>query len=161
MGVERPVRHTDRGEVEHGAEMEGEPRAARVVTAGRVDEQNVRRLFERTDGLLERRPFAQCEQAGLVRSSCRSANDDFDPPRRGRCPGGVPGVACPSLPAREADKAAADHEVPAWFQETGTSACKLPLKVDELLGRRRPVAQALGWERRPRRRPKRAWRTVA
>ena len=41
LGTQRPVRHANGGNFEDGAQVQRKPAAARVVAAGRVDEQDV------------------------------------------------------------------------------------------------------------------------
>lgn len=47
LGDERTVRDADRRELEHGAELKREAGSARVVLAGRVDQENVGQLRQR------------------------------------------------------------------------------------------------------------------
>jgi hypothetical protein len=52
------VSDADRWELEHGAEVEGEARATRMVAARAVDEEDVRRSSELAHGCFEQRAFA-------------------------------------------------------------------------------------------------------
>jgi hypothetical protein len=53
------VGDADGREVEDGAEVEGEAGAARVVAAGAVDEEDVRRVFEGTRCGFQPRAFPE------------------------------------------------------------------------------------------------------
>jgi hypothetical protein len=57
LGCERTVRDADGREIQHGTEMKGEARGARVVAAGGVDEEHVRLLRESAHRGLEQRAF--------------------------------------------------------------------------------------------------------
>jgi hypothetical protein len=53
------MRYAHGRQTEHGPEVQCEPCPARMVASRRVDEQDVGRLGERTNGRLELRPLAQ------------------------------------------------------------------------------------------------------
>ncbi len=58
------MRHRDAGEVQHGAEMEGETSLSRVISARGVDEENFRQPAQRSNRPFEQRPFPQGQQPG-------------------------------------------------------------------------------------------------
>src|SRR6266536_5095114 len=73
---ERPVRDANSCEIEHRAEVDGKAGAAWMVTAGGIDENNVRRLRKRPNCRLEQRAFPEREQARLVRGTRATWHDD-------------------------------------------------------------------------------------
>lgn len=66
FGGERAVRDADAREVEHGSEVKRETGAARVVATRRVDQEQVRQVWEGSDGGLEKRALAKREEARFV-----------------------------------------------------------------------------------------------
>jgi hypothetical protein len=69
---QRPVGYADRGEFEHRSEVNRETSPARMVSSGRVDEQDVDRRAESSNGAFEQGAFAQSQQTRLVRRTRRS-----------------------------------------------------------------------------------------
>jgi hypothetical protein len=76
LGCQRTVRDADCREIQHGTEMKGEARTARVIPAGCIDEKDVRWLRESAQRGLEERTLAEREQAGLVRGAGSARHDD-------------------------------------------------------------------------------------
>jgi hypothetical protein len=69
-GDERAVGDANSREVEDRSELERKAGAARMVAAGRVDENDIRQLWQRTNGGFHERTLAEGEQARPVRRSC-------------------------------------------------------------------------------------------
>ena len=69
LGGERAVRDTDRRELEHCAEVEREAGSARMVAAGRVDQEHIRPLRQRANGGFQECALAESKQARLVRAA--------------------------------------------------------------------------------------------
>jgi hypothetical protein len=72
LGDERAMRYADRGDVQHRAEVEGEAAAAGMVSAGGVDQEDLRPRGEGAHGGLEQRSLSERQQSRLVRCA-RSA----------------------------------------------------------------------------------------
>ncbi len=98
----------DRRQIEHRTEVQGEPGAPGMVTAGGVHEQYVGRLRQRPHRLLQQRSFAQREQPGLVRRAGPSLDRRHLLAVGGGCPAAIARVPRAVLSARKAHEAAAD-----------------------------------------------------
>jgi hypothetical protein len=114
LGQKRTMRDPDCRQIDDRAQMQGETGATRMVAAGRIDEQHVRRLREGADCGLERRAFPQREQAGLVGTTCFARDDcarDYTPAadHRRRGPGRLALSPAPCWPPFKAGEAAADR----------------------------------------------------
>jgi hypothetical protein len=72
---EQAMRDAHRGEVKDGAEMERQAGPARMIPAGRIDEQHIGECTKLSHRGLEQRAFAEREQSGLVRRTCDSGDD--------------------------------------------------------------------------------------
>src|SRR6266545_5356926 len=108
LRVERAMGDADGREIQNCAELEREPRPARVVTARGVDQEDIRRLRKGTDGCFQQRAFAQREQSRLVGGARPALYDNrLAADIRGR-PGLVTGLARTALAAGKADEDAAD-----------------------------------------------------
>jgi protein-L-isoaspartate(D-aspartate) O-methyltransferase len=129
-------------QAEHSSEVEGEAGTPRVVAARAVDKQRVRGVVEGANGRRERRPFAQREQSRLVRGAGFGFGDGRLVGGRGGSPERVTGGADAALRARRADEAAADDRVRDGLPPDRVGLGELSLRVDELLGRRRPGRHA-------------------
>jgi len=136
------VGDADGRDVEHRAEVEGQPGAARVVAAGGVDEKEIRRLGKCTDGSFEQRAFAQRQQSRFVGGSGVAWDDGRLLTDAGGRPCLVAFMPSAALPAWEADEDAADARVrlrqPGLRHERGQEQ----LLLDELLARGRPGGHA-------------------
>jgi protein-L-isoaspartate(D-aspartate) O-methyltransferase len=141
---ERPVGDADRREVERDAEMKREPRPARMVAPGGVDQDDLRHLRQRTHGGLEKRPFPEPEEPGLVPPARRArdeggADELAGAHERCRGPAGFPRPAGPGGTAPEAEEAAADRRVGGRRPKLGRHPAELRLARDQLLRRNGPA----------------------
>jgi hypothetical protein len=126
------------GRFEHRAELEREAGSARMVAAGRVDQEHVRRFRQRVDGGFQKFALPEGEQARLVRHArmtwhhCRCWADTRGCPRRVACLAGA------AFPTGEADEDGTDLrfrlESPRCRPERGQPR----LLLDQLLARERP-----------------------
>lgn len=53
---QRPVGDADRGHVEHGSKLQGQPGPTRMISSGCVDQHNVRPVGQGTYGRFQQRP---------------------------------------------------------------------------------------------------------
>src|SRR6266508_3806340 len=75
-GGERAVRDPHGREIQHGAEVRGEARSARMVAASRVDEEDVRWPRKRADCSAEQLALAQRQQTRFVWRAGLARYDD-------------------------------------------------------------------------------------
>ena len=138
LGDERAVRDADGRELEHGAELECEACSARMVAAGRVDQQYVRRLRQRANRGFQECALAEPEQARLVRCARMTWHHrraSIDP--RG-CPRRIARLARAPFPAGEADEDAADLGLQLESPPLRPKRSQPQLLLDQLLARQRP-----------------------
>ena len=120
--------------------MEGEPGAARVVPAGRVDQQYVKRLLELPGSRRKKLPLAESQQSCLVGaagSSPHSCSLD-EPPglhHRRAGPADVAGPAGPGAAPLETDEDTGDSQsTPRGVSAQRTCGRDTFLKLFELPG---------------------------
>ena len=137
--------HPDRGDVEHGPEMEGEARSARMVTPRGVDQHKRRHRRKSLQRRSEKRAFAQGEEARVV-GSPSNAGDDRNLgmvaalPHHGASPRRFPGAASPLATFLETDEAGSDGEVTLRRRPPiGRPVTNRGLRKDELSSRTGPV----------------------
>jgi len=63
---------TDRWDSQEGPEVQGEPTAPWMITAGRVDDQHVGVWLEGPNGCCQQRPFAKSKESSLIGSRSRT-----------------------------------------------------------------------------------------
>jgi hypothetical protein len=115
----RPMRHTDRGQVEYGSQMQGQSRSPRVVAPSRVEEQYVWTLRQAAHGRLHQRAYPQRQQPWFIPPTGTTGNDmTSDEPiaayQHRRRPGRVTCLPGPIVFLLERHKAAAHHRVASW-----------------------------------------------
>jgi hypothetical protein len=118
--------------------VEGEARTARVIAAGRIYEEHIRRLAERAHRGLEQRSFAQREQTRLVRCARLPRYDDRFFADRGGRPRRVARAALAAAAAGEADEDAADSRSRSELPGRRVKRAEPELLLDQLLARLRP-----------------------
>src|SRR6266508_4115534 len=116
LRVERAMGDADGREIQNCAELEREPRPARVAAARGVDQEDIRPLRKGTGGCFQQGAFAQRKQPRLVRgASLALYGNRVAADIRGR-PCFVAGLARTALAAGKADEDAADpHAARATF----------------------------------------------
>jgi hypothetical protein len=114
LGNKGPMCDADRGEVEHGTQVDRQPGSSRVVATGGVEEQNVGRRLEQAHRPLHQGTHAEGQQPWLVRRP-RNALDHMRLGDRASAhnhcggPGRIADIAGPSHATREAHPAAPDE----------------------------------------------------
>ncbi len=116
LGAQRPVRDPHRGQVELGAELEGQSGPAGMVQPGGVDEQHVRRPRQRAHDLVEQASDPQRQHPRDVRRARDTGrhlpvHEPAAALDHRRAPGRVAGPARPGVPAGGAHPAAADPQL--------------------------------------------------
>jgi hypothetical protein len=108
LGGERAVRDAHRREVQHCTEVEGEAAAAGMVSAGGVDQEDIRLRGKGSHGGFEQMSLSEGQQPRLVRCARSAGYDDrLAVDTRGR-PGRVARVARAAAASGEADEDAAN-----------------------------------------------------
>jgi hypothetical protein len=137
-GEQRTVRQTHRREVEYESQVKCQAGAPRMVSAGGIDEECVRGLFERTDGRLEGRALTKGEEARQIRSPGLALDDDGGLGSCRRAPQGITRGPRAVLSPRRAHEAPTDQRVIVDPPRRRVHLGKFPLEIDELTGRGRP-----------------------
>jgi hypothetical protein len=133
FGDERAVGNAHGREIEDLAEVEGEAGAAGMVSAGGVDQEDVRRRGDGSHGGFEQRSLSEGQQSWLVRCARSAGYNDRLLADTGGCPRRVARLAGAGAASGEADEHGADPrdrlEPPRRRSERGQAQ----LLLDQLL----------------------------